>query len=771
MNIILRPSAKLVWILANIEAINSNSKKIELVHIFLAVLLILDDCYSYNLDLIKLFGLDLQEINDSIECARREINIPAEKITEVRRLIIKSLHKKIASGYKGFLHRSQETSIFFDNVIDIAVSEGKDYLDLVHFVKALKRLFGNENGNIEEDFSNFAQYLIDRFEMDGSSYEEIKELEADSSIISEIGYDLVLMARKGLLPPVVGRKKEILSLARYLQRTFKRNVLILGRAGVGKTAIVEGLAQKIAEGSVPKRLLSLRIFRINISDLVAGTKYRGEMEEKLKRLIEEASSNPDIVIFFDEFHMVVKAGVTEGQSLDIAGILKPALARSDFRCIGATTTEEFDRYIKNDKALMRRFQIIKLSEVSNDVAIEICKKWAQHIEKQQHVHITQEAIIAAVELSDRFVTDKALPDKAIDILENATVMVLISSLSSETIGASGNLLHITRDHIIEAIEDQYKISIRKQEYFSMRDIEEKLISNVFGQGKAIRTLCKEIEICLRNSDRHGKPIGVFMFVGPTGTGKTYSAEILGGALFPYNKNATIRFNMNEYNDRSSINKLIGAPPGFIGHERLGALFEYVEDNSQGLIILDEMEKACDEVKNYFLQIFDKGEAQDSRGRKAYFSNFIFIMTCNADLNDHKHVVGFNRDAKDWYDKEFELKKYTLSQYFSAEFIGRIQKVIHFDHLDSDAFEILLGKYIEEFSLETEKMYSIKFAISNNAKEQFVKFCLNQPDGCRGFIGLFKRLIELQAINYIERKEVKGDLLLIRFDDETAVFYS
>lgn len=770
----IHPSLQLSWVLANREAHFSGSSTIEPIHFLVALLLLMDDYYLQDAKAMGMPNGVIEEIASFSAVARKIVAIPDVRITAIRRELTKFMRRVSHIPDPVILHRSSESRALFQDAAKRAADRGHDTINLVHLLEALlERIPPIGSAKSGERFISLVEKL--RSQVKFSSVDPPGQERTGSggrtSFLDELGRDLTSLARSDRLPPVVGRKKEITTLARYLLRTTKRNVLIIGEAGVGKTAIVEGFVQKIATGRVPEFLQSLRVIQINVSDLVAGTQHRGDMESRIKHVIQEATGNPNVVLFLDEIHLIVKAGSGGGAPMDIAAILKPALSRDDFRCIGATTVDEFERHIKGDVALLRRFQILKVPEPTKDEALQMCAAWARRVERLQDVVFAEETVSAAVELSMEFIRGRSLPDKAIDLLENAAVLVKISSLSGEVVPMLKTLPKVKREHIVSIIEEQYGVTVNKSEFLAAEEIKKVLQKEIIGQDLAIAELTQEIVAIGSKTEIGEGPVGVFLFTGPTGTGKTFTAECLGKAVFRDDRNAVIRFNMNEFKERHEIARLIGAPPGFVGHDQLGALFKFAEGNSQGLIILDEMEKAHPEIQDYFLQIFDKGEAQDSRGRKVDLRPYIFVMTCNLVTGPTRTRIGFG--AQD--GAQIEVKKSSiqnvLSQYFRNEFLARIRRIIEFQKFGQAGYFELLRRSIVVLVEKLEREHSVSFQMTDTAKSQFTDICIDQTDGCRGFKRLFDRHISIPVLAHVKDHSQTSAVTLVEVTDDKPLLQS
>ena len=525
------------------------------------------------------------------------------------------------------------------------------------------------------------------------------------SLLDQYGTDLTALAKKGKIDPVIGRDKEIARVIEILNRRTKNNPVLIGEAGVGKTAVVEGLAQEIVDGSVPAKLQNKRIISLNVVSLVQGTGIRGQFEQRMEQLIKELQQNDDIILFIDEIHEIVGAGNAEG-GMDAGNIIKPALARGELQLVGATTIKEY-RDIEKDSALARRFQPVEVKEPSIDETIRILKGIQKRYEDYHHVHYTDKAIEAAAKLSARYIQDRFLPDKAIDLLDeagsrmNLTIPYIDKDKMQERINAAEQLKEEAlknedyekaayyRDQIekYERVKDQKvdpdkspvitdkimdKIveektgipvgDIQKQEENQLQNLAADLKAHVIGQDKAVEKVARAIRRNRIGFNKSGRPIGSFLFVGPTGVGKTELAKQLAKQMFG-SEDAMIRFDMSEYMEQYSVSKLIGSAPGYVGYEEAGQLTEQVRHNPYSLILLDEIEKAHPDVLNLFLQILDDGRLTDSQGRTVSFKDTIIIMTSNAGQGIKNASVGFTAENE---DEANESARNNMSQFFKPE---------------------------------------------------------------------------------------------------------
>lgn len=675
----LHPSVEVAWALSSVEACGAGSDTIEPAHLLLAVLKVLDEEFPTSMIDADLPDSVRQDIRQDGAAARRLLSLSSSGITNARRALRAHLREGRQPSPSRQLHRSQRTRTLMDQSARRAQAEGARQLNLGHLLLVLIE-------NLPEEARPFLGSQARKAPGHAEPPSGAQGGPPSGGPLESLGRDLTALARDGRLPPVVGRKAEMTMLARHLHRTSKRNALLIGDAGVGKTAVVEGLAQRIASGQVPELLQPLRILQVSVADLVSGTHYRGDLEERVQALLKSAYSDPNLVLFLDEVHLVVSTG-SGASALDIANLLKPALAREDFRCIGATTTEEFERYLKPDPAFTRRFQVVRVSEPSIEEAIEVCQAWARRIQDLQRVQFDDEAIPAAVQLSAAHLRSRALPDKAIDLLENAAAFVRVSSLSAGGGRAPTKIPPVVRrSDLVAVLEEQYGISVVPSGAMP-RDRLENALASLVGQEAAVTSIVTTLKALSARSGEEARPLAVLLFAGPSGVGKTLAAECLARVISPDDPAALGRFNMNELKERHEIARLIGAPPGFLGHEHQGALFRFTSAHPTGVVLLDEMDKAHPEIQDYFLQIFDKAEATDSRGTTTDFRKYVFVMTCNADIRRSPGRIGFATHPHDG-DNVREIDA-DLRQMFRAEFLGRIDRVVCFRALELSARRELL----------------------------------------------------------------------------------
>ncbi|WP_404433400.1 ATP-dependent Clp protease ATP-binding subunit [Sutcliffiella horikoshii] len=600
------------------------------------------------------------------------------------------------------------------------------------------------------------------------------------SILDELGKNITNIAKTGLIDPVIGRDKEIKRVIEILNRRNKNNPVLIGEPGVGKTAIVEGLALKIVEGDVPSKLKNKEIYLLDVASLVANTGIRGQFEERLKQVIAELQKRKNVILFVDELHLIIGAGSAEG-SMDAGNILKPALARGELQLVGATTLKEY-RQIEKDAALERRFQPVTVKEPSTDEALKIIKGIQSKYEDYHQVSYSDDAIKACVELSHRYIQDRFLPDKAIDLLDeagsrnNLTLNTIDfeqidarltqieeekkTALSKEDYETAAKLRdeeemleekrnsndqvdsergQVTLEDIQVIMEEMSGIPIGKlqvDEQAKLKNLSTNLNNKVIGQEEAVNKITKAIRRSRAGLKRKERPIGAFLFVGPTGVGKTELTKSLAEELFG-TKDAYIRFDMSEFMEKHAVSKLIGSPPGYVGHEEAGQLTEKVRRNPYSIILLDEMEKAHPDVLHLFLQVMEDGRLTDSQGRTVSFKDTVIIMTSNAGVTDKKISVGFEKQVMPETGSVIE----SLSNYFKPEFLNRFDSIIEFSQLQKEHLMAILDIMIDELSEILSQERDCKLIISEAAKEKLIELGYNPAFGARPLRRIIQEHIE------------------------------
>ena len=531
---------------------------------------------------------------------------------------------------------------------------------------------GNEPEKESDENEEVPQIRIRAVSEDG---EEVKKI----SPLEEFGYDITQAAREGKLDPLVGRENEIQRVIQILGRRRKNNPMLVGDPGVGKSAIVEGIALKIVNGDIPPVLADKRLISLDLGSIVAGTKYRGDFEKRLKAIINETAANPDVILFIDEFHTIVGAGGASG-SLDAANMLKPALARGEIQCIGATTMDEFRKIVEKDGALDRRFQKIVVEKTDIQHTISILDKLKTNYEKYHNVTYSEESIEACVRMSERYITDRCLPDKAIDVMDETGSMVRLKNPKKTAC--------VTAEDVASMISKMTGIpsgQIAESEGVRLMKMGEKLRGRIIGQDEAIDKVVRAIQRGRAGIKDPGKPIGTFIFFGQTGVGKTQLAKSLAEYLFDSEDNM-IRLDMSEYMEKFNVSRLIGAPPGYVGFEEGGQLSERVRRKPYCVVLLDEIEKAHPDVFNLLLQVMDEGRLTDSNGRTVSFRNTILIMTSNVgsrELDEYGSGVGFSTSVKNVQGNRKNVLEKAVRKAFPPEFINRVDEQVFFRPLDKE----------------------------------------------------------------------------------------
>ena len=563
------------------------------------------------------------------------------------------------------------------------------------------------------------------------------------------------LVSEGKIDPLIGREPEVERVVQILCRRRKNNPLLVGEAGVGKTAIAEGLAKKIVDKDIPSVLENMTIYSLDLGALIAGTKYRGDFEQRLKTVIKQLGEQKDSILFIDEIHTIIGAGSASGGTLDASNILKPALARGNIKCIGATTYQEFRSVFEKDHALTRRFQKIDVEEPTVKNTIEILKGLKTHFESHHNVKFTNNALISAAELSAKFLNDRRLPDKAIDIIDEAGAAqrILPKSKQKKNIGSK------EIEDVIAKIARIPAKNINKDDRSSLKNLERDLKAVIFGQDKAIETLSNAIKMSRSGIGPIDRPIGSFLFSGPTGVGKTEVARQLAYTLGI----ELIRIDMSEYMERHSVSKLIGAPPGYVGYDQGGILTEQVNKNPYSVLLLDEIEKANPDIFNILLQVMDNGTLTDSNGRKTDFRNVTIIMTTNAGAEAlSKSNFGFTQTKKSG-DENGEIKKV-----FSPEFRNRLDATVSFTSLDN---EIIL-KVVDKFLIQLETQLhdkKVDASFTEDLKDYLAKSGFDEQMGARPMARLIQDTIrKALADELLFGKLVNGGEVEIDIDDKQEI---
>ncbi len=719
-------------------------------------------------------------------------------------------------------------------VIELSIEEsqnlGHNYIGTEHLLLGLLRegegIAAQVLTNIGIDLKRARKEVIQLLggeESHGGGFRSAKPGQ-QTPTVDAYGRDLTQLAREGKLDPVIGREKEIERVIQVLSRRTKNNPCLIGEPGVGKTAIAEGLAQRIMEGSTPEILNGKRVVTIELSAIVAGTKYRGEFEERLRKLIQELRQAGNIIMFIDELHTIIGAGAAEG-AIDASNILKPALARGELQCIGATTIDEYRKHVERDPALERRFQPIQVGEPTKEESIAILKGLRDRYEAHHKVKITDEALEAAVNLSDRYIADRFLPDKAIDLIDEAASRVRIRNYTTPPD------LREVKDKV-ENLKNEKEAAVRNQEFelaAKLRDQEQKLkeelgellreweqkkgvsdqvvvseedVSHivaswtgvpvkrlieaeserllkleeilhqrVIGQDEAVTAVSKAVRRAHTGLKDPNRPIGSFIFLGPTGVGKTELARALAEALFDDEK-AMIRLDMSEFMEKHTVARLIGAPPGYVGYDEGGQLTEKVRRKPYSVILFDEIEKAHPDVYNALLQILEDGRLTDGKGRTVDFRNTVVVMTSNVGATFIKKQarMGFRSDDEQAsYEQMKERVLEELKRTFRPEFLNRLDEVTVFHNLNKNHIIEILDIMLKELNRRLEE-YNMTLEVSQAAKDQLIKEGFNPLYGARPLRRtLQKRLEDGISEEMLQGKIVSGDGIIADVKNEKFIF--
>ncbi|GGJ01312.1 ATP-dependent Clp protease ATP-binding subunit ClpC [Alicyclobacillus cellulosilyticus] len=643
-----------------------------------------------------------------------------------------------------------------------------------------------------------------------------KDAAAGTPTLDSLARDLTQMARDGKLDPVIGRNNEIERVIQVLSRRTKNNPVLIGEPGVGKTAIAEGLAQRIVSGDIPETLRNKRVMVLDMGTVVAGTKYRGEFEDRLKKIMEEIRQAGNVILFIDELHTLIGAGGAEG-AIDASNILKPALARGELQCIGATTLDEYRKHIEKDAALERRFQPIMVDEPSPEEAVEILRGLRDRYEAHHRVKITDEALEAAVRLSDRYITDRFLPDKAIDLIDEAASRVRLRTHTAppnlKELEQKLEKIRNEKDAAVQSQEFEKAAALRDQEQKIKQELEQRksewkraqddhdvkvtaediahivsswtgipvkqlaeeesarlvnleqiLHERVIGQDEAVEAVARAIRRARAGLKDPKRPIGSFIFLGPTGVGKTELARALAEAMFG-DEDAMIRIDMSEFMERHSTARLVGAPPGYVGYEEGGQLTEKVRRKPYSVVLLDEIEKAHPEVFNILLQVLDDGRLTDGKGRTVDFRNTVIIMTSNvgAEMIRKGGALGFKPDNRREYDDMKTKVMEELKRTFRPEFLNRIDEIIVFHPLSEEQIGKIVDLMVEDLRKRLKEQ-DIDFTLTDEAKQFLAKEGYDPQYGARPLKRAIQRHIEDRLSEALLTGEIqRGDRVRIGYD--------
>lgn len=686
--------------------------------------------------------------------------------TSMRREVRKRINKGTHQHTENVIHRSKECKAFFQ----IAAALAADFQEIssLHLLSAiigepgdlLDKLLAEQN----IDPANLKTKLLERASRGFKvPVAEGQQKEPPKSFLAKFGKDLTQSARDGKLGPFVGRREELLQVIQTLARNSKNNPVLVGEPGVGKTAVVEALAVRLVKGKVPEFLSGSRIIELNMGVLVAGTSYRGEFEERLTGIIREATERKDVILFIDEIHTLIGTGKAGG-SMDAAQILKPALARGELRCIGATTSSEYRKHIETDAALERRFEKVIVEEPTRNECIEMLKGLREKLEHHHGCSIDDDAITSAVDLSIRFDSDHRLPDKAIDLLDRAgaklqaprlTMVGLnssICSINAESIaGVLASKLGMPRDIVSGHMGSNFKSHLQ--------GLAVRLKKRVIGQDAAIDTVAQRLIMAYSGISARKGPLGVFLFLGPTGVGKTELAKSLAFELFG-NDSAMIRLDMSEYREEHSVSKLVGSPPGYVGYEEEGQLTGKLRTKPYSILLLDEAEKAHPKIFDIFLQLFDEGRITDAKGRTVDASNCIIILTSNIRPGKVKKL-GFG--AQDTSPKPDDIPE--LKQFFRQELLNRLDEQILFREISKDDIHQILASILDAICSNLKNQHGVTLEISQGAKDLLADKGYKPEFGARELRRVVERELEMKLANAILSDSAKLEWFLKLADND------
>ncbi len=812
------------------EALRLGNDYIGLEHLLLGIL---REGEGLAVQIMLDFGMNLEEMrkiiersvaNNGVEPVENIGNIPLIRQAE-RALKITYLEAKVFnSGLIGTEHLLLSILKDEDNIVTRSFEKhGVNYDSVKDELKTILQS-RKTDGHVTPKADITGDPPDEQHDDGGRSYEsggtkKIAELKSKTPVLDNFGRDITRAAEEGRLDPIVGRDKELQRIAQILSRRKKNNPILIGEPGVGKSAIAEGLAERIVERKVSRALFDKRIVTLDLASLVAGTKYRGQFEERMKAVLNELEKNPDIILFIDEIHTIVGAGNASG-SLDASNMFKPALSRGDLQCIGATTLDEYRQYIEKDGALERRFQKILVDPTTSEETVEILNNIKAKYEDHHLVKYTDQAINACVSLTNRYITDRNLPDKAIDALDEAGSRVHITNIRvpSQVINLEGRIEEVRKtkteainsqkfeeaaefrdmerklqdnlemekekweaessvnreivseENVAEVVAMMTGIPIKriaKNEGDRLINMENDLADSVVGQEEAIKMVTRAIRRNRAGLKDPKKPIGSFIFLGPTGVGKTHLAKILSRYLFD-TEDALVRVDMSEYMEKFAVSRLVGAPPGYVGYEEGGQLTEKVRRKPYSIVLLDEIEKAHPDVFHLLLQVLDDGVLTDSLGRKVDFKNTIIIMTSNIgsrQLKDFGQGVGFSTASKKASRSSYSrgVIENALKRTFAPEFLNRVDDVVIFESLEIEHIHKIIEIELRELYERIEDI-DFKIRITKKAKDYIVEKGWDAQFGARPLKRAIQKYIEDPlAEEIIKAKFKEGDMIVVDFD--------
>ncbi len=675
------------------------------------------------------FSLDSVSSHSENENAAQIDEISPMQTLGFRRVLEYAMNQVVSSG-KGDLEIGDLLAGMFLEQDAYAVymlkNQGITRLDILNYLSHGTANIDDETHTTDFDESGAVEDIEEESRSQAAPSQRASKLES-------FAVNLTQLARNGKLDPLIGREREMKRIIQVLCRRLKHNPVLIGEPGVGKTAIVEGLAQKIVHKDVPRILQQTEIFALDLGSLLAGTKFRGQFEQRLKLVLKEidkynkkAESGPGGVLFIDEIHMIVGAGATSGTSIDASGLLKRALHTDNLRCIGTTTHEEYRRHFEHDRALVRRFQKIDVSEASVDDSINILKGLRNHFEEYYNIHYTDHALESAAHLSFRHVAERFLPDKAIDVIDEAGALNQIRDDEDQK-----EILDVVDvEEVVTQIANIPDLNPGETERDQLAVLEEKLKKKVFGQDPALEAVVTAIKLSRAGLNLPDHPIGAFLFAGPTGVGKTEVAKQLALILgVPFK-----RFDMSEYMEKHAVSRLIGAPPGYVGYDQGGLLTGTIRKNPHCVLLLDEIEKAHMDLFDILLQVMDHATLTDNTGREADFRNVILTMTTNAGAREMgQRVIGFDQSV------DLSASKRSIEKLFSPEFRNRLTEIVFFNPLTPAIMEQIVEKFIDELNLQLTSQ-NIRIAIDKPVKQWLAEHGYDEMYGARPLARLIQTTI-------------------------------